>query len=75
VTLPATPGGVPAIVHMPAATLVSGDIAVNGLGASAGALVQVLCATCTGIDRTRPLAEVTTDGAGHYVFAVPDPTP
>lgn len=75
VTLPATTNGVPLVVKMPTATMVSGDIAVNGVGASAGALVQVLCASCTGIDRARPLAEVTTDAAGHYVFAIPDPQP
>jgi len=67
--------GTPLTVRMPSPTVVSGDIAVNGFGASPGALVQILCAACTGVDRTRPIAEVTTDASGHYVVVLPDPVP
>jgi len=37
------------------------------------AAVQVLCATCSGLDAQRPLAAAATDFTGRYVLAVPDP--
>jgi len=39
----------------------------------AGASVQVLCVTCTGIDRARPIAEGVSTAAGDFNVAVPDP--
>jgi len=39
----------------------------------AGASVQILCATCTGIARTRPIAEGVSNSAGDFDVAVPDP--
>lgn len=39
----------------------------------AGAAVQVLCAACDGLAAGRPLAEGTTDLAGRFVLAIPDP--
>jgi hypothetical protein len=38
-----------------------------------GASVQILCATCTGLDATRPIAETATDTVSRYRIAVPDP--
>ena len=39
----------------------------------AGAAVQVLCANCTGIARSRPSYEVASDQFGKFVIVVPDP--
>jgi len=39
----------------------------------ANASVQLLCVVCTGLDRERPIAETSTDGAGRFVLSVPDP--
>ena len=39
----------------------------------AGASVQILCASCTGIERSRPIAEGVSNAAGDFSVAVPDP--
>lgn len=46
---------------------------VEGQSAIPGAIVQFLCATCTGLDRSRPIAEGITGIDGRYSLAVPDP--
>jgi hypothetical protein len=38
-----------------------------------GAAVQILCVQCTGLDRSRPLAEGTSRPDGSFTLAVPDP--
>jgi len=38
-----------------------------------GASVQMLCAVCSGIERSRPLAEIATGNDGKFLLAVPDP--
>lgn len=56
------------------AVFVTGTLSVTGNpNKIRGASVQILCATCTGIDRDRPIAEVASDVAGDFVLAVPDP--
>jgi hypothetical protein len=35
--------------------------------------VQLLCASCTGLEASRPIAGTATDAASHYRVAVPDP--
>jgi hypothetical protein len=52
-------------------TIVSGS--VLGSGAVAGAVVQLLCTSCTGLDRDRPVAEGVTGADGRFFLAVPDP--
>lgn len=37
------------------------------------ASVQILCSDCTGIERTRPIAEAASNVAGQFTLAVPDP--
>ena len=48
---------------------------VKGGGSSgiAGVSVTLLCATCTGIDASRPRGEAVTDATGTFRLAVPDP--
>lgn len=59
---------------LPPALSVSGTLSVTGNpNKIRGASVQILCATCTGLDRDRPIAEVASDQAGDFVLAVPDP--
>ncbi|MBA3457658.1 MAG: hypothetical protein H0T42_31540 [Deltaproteobacteria bacterium] len=56
------------------AVSVSGTLSVTGNpNKIRGASVQLLCATCSGLDRDRPIAEVASDEAGDFVLAVPDP--
>ncbi len=45
---------------------------VIGNGPIAGAIVQFLCANCTGIERSRPIAEGVTGIDGRFSLAVPD---
>lgn len=59
---------------MPPAIYISGDVTVTGsTNPVVGASVQILCASCTGVDRNRPIAEVATDAHGSFRIAVPDP--
>lgn len=59
---------------MPAAVYITGDVTIQGMeNPIVGASIQVLCADCTGLDRNRPIAEVTTDSHGSFRLAVPDP--
>jgi hypothetical protein len=77
---PATPSLDIAAANVPTATtlvkalVVSGKLTVNGLpNPVVGAAVQVLCATCTGLDQYRPIASGATDMTSRYSLAVPDP--
>jgi hypothetical protein len=59
---------------LPPAVYVSGDVTIDAsTNAVVGASVQILCDGCTGLDRTRPIAEMATDGHGSFRIAVPDP--
>jgi hypothetical protein len=59
---------------LPPAVYVSGDVTITGsTNPVVGASVQILCESCTGVDKTRPIAEVATDGHGSFTLAVPDP--
>ncbi|MEO7092664.1 MAG: hypothetical protein ABI175_05395, partial [Polyangiales bacterium] len=63
-----------AIYAMPPAVYISGDVTItDNSNPVVGASVQILCEGCTGIDKTRPIAEVATDGHGSFSIAVPDP--
>ncbi len=56
------------------AVSISGTLSVTGNpNRIRGASVQILCATCAGLGRDRPIAEVASDDAGDFVLAVPDP--
>lgn len=68
------PLGVPTNALMPKALTISGEVSVvNNSNAVIGASVQLLCATCSGLDITRPIAETATDTVSRYRLAVPDP--
>jgi hypothetical protein len=68
---PAAAGGT---VTLPKATKIYGEVTVVGSpNPVVGASVQMLCATCAGIDATRPVAQTATDTLGNYAVAVPDP--
>jgi hypothetical protein len=62
---------VPATLNLPAAVRLSGTL-LGRNGKLIGAAVQVLCGGCTGVARTRPLAEAATNISGDFVVAVPD---
>ncbi len=59
---------------LPPAIYITGDLTVTGSSNPVvGASVQILCATCSGLDRNRPIAEVASDPHGTFTLAVPDP--
>ncbi|HEY0479131.1 MAG TPA: carboxypeptidase-like regulatory domain-containing protein [Kofleriaceae bacterium] len=58
---------------LPAAVRIRGTLRRDGTQVLANASVQILCQACTGIARTRPLAEVASDAAGRFTVAVRDP--
>ncbi len=74
VLLDVTTVGIPATVALLPSLLISGAVNVAAdPNPVVGASVQVLCATCTGIDAARPLAQCATDSTGQFSLAVPDP--
>jgi hypothetical protein len=59
--------------HLPTALQVQGTVKLGGTQPLPGAAVQVLCDSCIGIERAKPIAEAVTDDAGRFTLAVPDP--
>ena len=59
--------------RLPAALELSGRVNSGSGQALSNASVQLLCISCTGLDRERPIAETATDNAGSFVLSVPDP--
>lgn len=69
-----TPVGVPSDAVLPKAIAIGGEVTADGFSSPiVGASVQILCATCTGLDAARPIAETATDTVSRYRIAVPDP--
>jgi hypothetical protein len=67
-------GGVPTNAALAKALAISGTVSVvNNTNPVIGASVQVLCATCSGLEVARPIAETATDAVSKYRIAVPDP--
>jgi hypothetical protein len=59
---------------LPPAVYISGDVTITGSSNPiVGASVQILCQSCTGLDKSRPIVEVATDGHGSFTLAYPDP--
>jgi hypothetical protein len=66
--------------QLPPKILLSGGLTYNGQPL-ANASLQILCdeppggatASCTGIERARPIAETVSDATGQFTLAVPDP--
>ncbi len=68
------PGGLPTTATLPKAISISGSITIAGITQPlAGATVQLLCATCTGVAAARPVAETASTNQSQYRLAVPDP--
>jgi hypothetical protein len=68
------PLGVPTNALLPKALAITGQVSiVNNPNPVIGASIQILCATCAGLDVTRPITETATDTVSHYRIAVPDP--
>jgi hypothetical protein len=59
---------------LPTALAITGKVSLVGnANPIVGASVQLLCASCTGIDVSLPVAETSTDTASRYRIAAPDP--
>ena len=68
------PAGVPTSAVLAKALSISGEVSVvNNANPVIGASIQILCATCTGLESARPIAETATDTISRYRIAVPDP--
>jgi hypothetical protein len=69
-----TAGDTGALALGPALTF-SAKLHINGNSSQLvdAAAVTLLCATCTGADRSRPFAEAISAGGGLFTLAVPDP--
>ncbi len=70
---PVTSATLPATLALPPAVKVTGTISETGIANPiANAAVSVLCKTCTGVARTRPIAEAASEQSGGFTVAVPD---
>jgi hypothetical protein len=58
---------------LPRAIHLEGTLLGDGVRALPGASVQLMCSVCSGVDAALPLAEATSDDAGRFSLAVPDP--
>jgi hypothetical protein len=67
----ATSANLAASLSLVKATRVEGK--VTGSGPIPNAIVQFLCVTCIGLERSRPIAEGVTGIDGRFSLAVPDP--
>lgn len=68
------PADVPMNPVLPEALVISGKVSVAGSTQPVPSTsIQLLCATCTGLDAARPVAEDATDSLSDYRIAVPDP--
>jgi hypothetical protein len=66
--------GVAAAYSLRRALKVSGHLVLSGSPTPvSGASVQILCSLCSGIERSRPLAEGTSAPDGAFILAIPDP--
>ena len=59
--------------QLPAAIQLRGRVKLDGTQAVANAAVQLLCNSCNGLARNRPIAEAVSGITGQFVLAVPDP--
>ena len=67
-------GAIPTSQSLPKALHLSGTVSVVGsANPVTGAALQLLCATCSGLAATQPIAEAATDHTSMFVLAVPDP--
>jgi hypothetical protein len=63
-----------AAYELPEPVHVSGELTLTGNpNRLVGAAVQILCESCDGVDRARPLAEGASDQGGTFTLAVPRP--
>lgn len=59
--------------RLPAALQISGALRLSGTLALPGASVQLMCESCSGLDRALPLFEAMSDADGRFTLGVPDP--
>src|SRR6185503_17738521 len=60
------------VYSLPRPLEVTGDVVFGGQPLR-DASVQALCTDCSGIERTRPLAEAATNASGRFTLVVRDP--
>lgn len=69
-----TAAGIPAMVQLAPAVALTGTVQIlNYPNSIENASVTLLCATCTGVAASTPIAQTATDFTGSYRLAIPDP--
>lgn len=58
---------------LPRGVAIHGTLSLGGTQPMPGALVQILCDECSGLERARPIAEGVAGDAGRFVLTVQDP--
>jgi hypothetical protein len=69
-----TAAQIAATYTLPAAIEIRGTLTILGTTTPIpNAAVQILCASCTGVEADRPIAETASGPSGDFTLAVPDP--
>ncbi|MBX3162497.1 MAG: carboxypeptidase regulatory-like domain-containing protein [Deltaproteobacteria bacterium] len=68
-----TPATIAASYPLSKSVTISGSVELSTGQVVGGASVQLLCAACTGVERSRPVGEAATRLDGKFDIAVPDP--
>jgi len=73
VDVPDVVAGAQGALALGPAIALTGEVAVSGAGGISGAALTLLCASCSGVDRSRAQAETVSTGGGQFHLVVPDP--
>ena len=69
-----TGANLPSTLLLPPPVAITGSVAITGNPSPiAGAAVQILCKSCVGIERSRPIAGAASDASGGFQITVADP--
>ncbi|HSR97818.1 MAG TPA: hypothetical protein VLM79_12245 [Kofleriaceae bacterium] len=69
-----TAGTMASTYQLPRALRLRGSVKMfGGTQVLANAVIQILCESCSGIERVRPIAEAVSDATGKFAVSVPDP--
>lgn len=69
-----TAGTMASRYQLPRALRLRGSVKMfGGTQVLANAVIQILCESCSGIERVRPIAEAVSDATGKFAVSVPDP--
>jgi hypothetical protein len=70
---PYTADSIAPTIELAQGLAITGTVSLDGGAVVPGAAVELLCASCTGVDADRPIAQTATDVQGNFQLTVADP--